>query len=128
MIDSKSIKFSKTHEWARQDEDELVIGITNHAQHLLGDLVFIELPEVGREIEQGAEFGVVESVKAASDIYAPLSGTITAINDAVKRDPSLVNQDPLGAGWLVKLKARDLTDLQGLLDSAQYEAEIAKDH
>ncbi len=128
MTDNSSIKFSKTHEWLRQDGNELVMGITDHAQHLLGDLVFIELPDVGREINQGDECGVVESVKAASDIYAPVSGTVVAINDAVKRDPSLVNQDPLNAGWLIKIKANDPSEINLLLNKTQYDNEIAQDH
>ena len=128
MTDNASIKFSKTHEWLRQDGNELVMGITDHAQHLLGDLVFIELPDVGREINKGSECGVVESVKAASDIYAPVSGTVVAINDAVKRDPSLVNQDPLNAGWLIKIKANDPSEINLLLNKTQYDNEIAQDH
>lgn len=128
MSEASSIKFSKTHEWLREEGQELVMGITDHAQHLLGDLVFIELPEIGREINQGDECGVVESVKAASDIYAPISGTVIAINEAVKRDPSLVNQDPLNTGWLIKIKANNPSDMSSLLTKTQYDNEIAQDH
>lgn len=120
-----NLKFTKTHEWIKADsEDNYLIGITEHAQHLLGDMVFVELPQVGNEVKQGDELGVVESVKAASDFYAPISGKIVAINDSVVSEPSLVNQDPHGGGWLVKIKAHDKAEIDGLLDEDQYQNKL----
>lgn len=122
------LKFTKTHEWIKADSEDYLIGITEHAQHLLGDMVFVELPEVGAEVKEGQELGVVESVKAASDFYSPVSGKITQINDAVVADPSLVNQDPYGAGWLVKIKVDDANNIDNLLSEDQYEKEINEEH
>lgn len=128
MSEQNDLKFTKTHEWIREKNGEYIVGITDHAQHLLGDLVFVELPEIGQEINQGREFGVVESVKAASDIYAPISGTVTDINDAIKRDPSIVNQDAWDAGWLIKIQAKDPNQINTLLNETQYNHEIAGEH
>lgn len=116
------MRFTKTHEWITATESEAVIGITNHAQQLLGDLVFIELPRVGDDVSIGAELGVLESVKAASDFYAPIGGKIVAINEAITADPALVNHDPYGAGWLVKIKPNSLAELDLLLDDGAYQA------
>lgn len=121
------LKFTKTHEWLQEGQEEVTIGITEHAQELLGDMVFVELPELGDAVHAGDELGVVESVKAASDFYAPISGVVTAINEAVSANPALVNSAPYAEGWLVKLKPTHMNELTGLLSAAQYEHEIAKD-
>jgi glycine cleavage system H protein len=122
------MKFTSTHEWINTDETPVVMGITHHAQSLLGDLVFIELPEIGQEINAGDELGVVESVKAASDFYAPISGTVIAVNDAVVAKPELVNNDAEGAGWLVKIQAKSPEELDALLDATQYENTLTEEH
>ena len=122
------LKFTKTHEWIKPGEELLTIGITDHAQQLLGDLVFIDLPETGRKVNAGDELGVIESVKAASDFYAPISGTVLEVNHDVSANPALVNTDPLGAGWLVKIKAHDTEELNGLLNAAEYNSQIAEEH
>lgn len=122
------LKFTATHEWLQAGQDEVTVGITEHAQELLGDMVFVELPEIGDEVHAGDELGVVESVKAASDFYAPISGVVTAINEAVAENPALVNSAPYAEGWLVKLKPRDLGELENLLSAEQYQNEIAKEH
>ncbi len=122
------LKFTRTHEWLNTDQDDMIIGITAHAQELLGDMVFVDLPEVGREVSAGEEIGVVESVKAASDFYAPISGTVMAVNHKVCEDPAIVNQDPYGAGWLVKIKAKNIDEINNLLNVTQYQNEIAEDH
>ena len=124
----QSLKFTKTHEWLNHNSAEMIMGITEHAQQLLGDMVFVDLPQVGDEISAGDEIGVVESVKAASDFYAPISGVVTAVNEQVNEDPALVNSDPYGAGWLVKIKASNSEELKALLDAEQYQKEIAEDH
>ena len=119
------LRFSKSHEWVRQEDDGTVtVGITDHAQELLGDLVFVELPEVGRTLAAGDEMAVVESVKAASDVYCPLDGEITASNDAIVDDPSIVNSDPMGAGWFFKIKLANPSAADGLMDEAAYKAMI----
>jgi glycine cleavage system H protein len=122
------MKFTQTHEWIRTTETPVVIGITDHAQTLLGDLVFIELPEIGQEVKTGDELGVIESVKAASDFYAPISGTVVAINDQLKDNPELVNNDAEGAGWLLKIESNNPEELETLLDATQYESIIAEEH
>lgn len=122
------MKFTLTHEWLKTGQDEVTVGITDHAQQLLGDMVYVELPAVGTAFSAGDELGVVESVKAASDFYAPISGVITAINDLVVQEPAIVNTDPYTAGWLVKIKPNNLEDLERLLNADQYQNEIAEDH
>lgn len=123
------LKFTRTHEWLESSaEGIMTIGITDHAQQLLGDMVFVELPEEGYEVAVGAELGVVESVKAASDFYSPISGVVVAVNQGISDNPALVNSDPYGAGWLVKIKASNLAELNGLLNADQYQNEIAEDH
>ena len=124
----KNLRFTPTHEWLSSDQDDMIIGITEHAQELLGDMVFVDLPAIGDEVNAGDELGVVESVKAASDFYAPISGTVVAINQQVNQDPALVNSDPYGAGWLVKIHASNLEELNDLLDAEQYQNEIAGEH
>ena len=114
--------YAATHEWAKQDEEGLiVVGISDHAQDALGDIVFVELPEVGQQIVAGEEAGVVESVKAASDIYAPVSGAVEEINDVLEDSPETVNQDPYGDGWFFKLKVTDERELDDLLDADSYQ-------
>ena len=116
------LKFSKDHEWVRADGDIATIGITDFAQNALGDVVFIELPTVGKTLAAHADAAVVESVKAASDVYAPVSGTVTAINDALVADSSLVNSAPQTAGWFFKLKLSDPAELDSLMDQSSYDA------
>ncbi|HHL3474797.1 TPA: glycine cleavage system protein GcvH [Legionella pneumophila] len=122
------LKFTTTHEWLREDEEEVTVGITDHAQELLGDMVFVELPEIGDEVSAGQELGVVESVKAASDFYAPISGVVTAVNEAVGKNPALVNRDPYHEGWLVKLKPSHPDEIKSLLSDEQYQNEIAEEN
>lgn len=121
------LKFTATHEWLKEDHDEVIVGITDHAQQLLGDMVFVEMPEIGDAVAAGDELGVVESVKAASDFYAPISGVVTEINDAVVANPSIVNNDPYTGGWLVKIKPNDLHELDNLLTADQYQTEIVEE-
>ena len=113
-------RFSKDHEYARPEGDEMVVGITIYAQEQLGDIVFVEAAEIGKQLKKGDTAVVVESVKAASDVYAPLDGEIIAANDALSSDPSLVNSAAVGAGWLWKMKLADESQLDGLLDEAGY--------
>ena len=122
------LKFTKTHEWIDLSPPEMVIGITEHAQQLLGDMVFVDLPDIGKEVKVGDEIGIVESVKAASDFYAPISGVIVAVNHQVNENPALVNSDPYGAGWLVKIKALNPDEIHSLLNAEQYQKETAEDH
>lgn len=117
------LKFTQEHEWLREEADGIfTVGITEHAQELLGDMVFIDLPEVGTVVGQGDDCSVAESVKAASDIYAPISGEIVEINSELEDAPELVNSEPYGSGWIFKIKASDISELEGLLEAAAYEA------
>ncbi|MFI8417400.1 glycine cleavage system protein GcvH [Serratia sp. NPDC078593] len=119
------LKYATSHEWVRDEGNgEYVVGITEHAQELLGDMVFVDLPEVGSIVGAGDDCAVAESVKAASDIYAPISGEILAVNDALDSSPELVNSEPYGEGWLFRIKASDATELGKLLDAAGYQASI----
>ena len=122
------LKFTRTHEWLQPMDEEVIVGITEHAQELLGDMVFIELPEEGDEVNIGEELGVVESVKAASDFYAPVSGVVIAVNQEAAANPAIVNSDPYGAGWLVKIRPTNADDFNHLLNAEQYENEITKDN
>lgn len=118
-----SLQYTETHEWVREEENEVVtVGITAHAQQLLGDVVYVELPEVGASVNAGGECGVVESVKAASDFYAPVSGKVVAVNEQLDDQPGLVNQDPYGDGWLVKIAYTQSSELDDLLDADDYDA------
>jgi glycine cleavage system H protein len=120
------LKYASTHEWARLEEDGTVtVGISDHAQDALGDVVYVERPEIGQQVIAQEEAGVVESVKAASDIYAPISGTITAVNEALEGAPETVNQDPYGDGWFFKLEPEDISQLGELLDAEAY-AEVCE--
>lgn len=115
-----SLYFTKEHEWVRVDGGEATVGISNHAQEQLGDIVFAEVPEAGRRVTKGQEAAVVESVKAASDVYAPVSGEVIEGNQAVADDPALINSDPEGQGWFFKLKLDNPGELDGLMDEAAY--------
>ena len=121
----EGLQYSKEHEWVKVEGDEAVIGITDHAQDQLGDIVYIELPDVGQSVEQFKTFGVVESVKAASDLYAPVSGEVIAINEALSKSPEKINEEPYGAGWMIRVRLKDPNELNNLLDAAAYEKEIA---
>ena len=123
-----TLRFSKDHEWVRQDGDTATVGITDYAQEQLGDVVYVELPEVGRQVEQGKEAAVVESAKAASEVYAPVSGEVVAVNDVLAGDPAQVNADAMGEGWFIKIRLSDPKELDGLMDQAAYEAFIAEQH
>jgi glycine cleavage system H protein len=120
------IRYSKDHEYVRVDGDVATIGITDHAQSQLGDIVFVELPEIGGNLEQGGGAAVVESVKAASDVYAPLSGEVLEVNKALESEPAKVNADPLGEGWFFKLRIRDKSQLESMMDKAAYERFVAE--
>jgi glycine cleavage system H protein len=116
------LRYTKEHEWVRMEGDEAVVGITDYAASQLGDVVYVELPTVGRSLAQFAPFGVVESVKAVSDLYAPLSGEVVAVNTALSDRPELVNADPYGEGWMVRLRVSHPEELANLLDAAAYGA------
>jgi len=112
--------FTREHEWIKVDGDTATVGITDHAQEALGDIVFTEVPDAGKQLSKGQEAAVVESVKAASDVYSPVSGEVTESNQAIIDDPALVNSDPEGAGWFFKLKLSDTSELDGLMDEGAY--------
>jgi glycine cleavage system H protein len=119
------LKYATSHEWIRAEGNGVfTVGITEHAQDLLGDMVFVELPEVGDNVAQGDDCAVAESVKAASDIYAPISGEVVAVNDALNDSPELVNSAPYGDGWMFQIKASDESEVAGLLDAAGYKNAI----
>jgi glycine cleavage system H protein len=119
------LRYTKDHEWVRVEGDEATVGITAYAADQLGDIVFVELPESGRSLTQFATFGVVESVKAVSDLFAPLTGDVTTTNDALTASPELVNSDPYGEGWMVRIKLTAAGELDELLDAPAYDALIA---
>ena len=114
------IKYTEDHEWINVDGDVATVGITHHAQDALGDVVFVDLPSVGSTLAQKEVAGVVESVKAAADVYMPISGEVTEVNEALRDDPSLANTDPLGAGWFFKVKLSDKSQLDALMDETSY--------
>ncbi len=117
------LKYSLSHEWVQDNGDGTVtVGITDHAQELLGDLVFVELPEVGKQLSTGSECGVVESVKAASDIFSPLAGEVVAVNQDLSRAPEVINQAPYGDGWIFRLRLADAAEMGTLMDAAAYQA------
>ncbi|NOZ52068.1 MAG: glycine cleavage system protein GcvH [Gammaproteobacteria bacterium] len=123
-----NLKYTKTHEWIRQESDgTLTIGVTDHAQGLLGDMVFVEVPDVDANFNSGDDCAVVESVKAASDVYCPVSGEITETNEALADTPEMVNNDPFGDGWLFKLRPTDPNEISTLLDANGYQEIIAED-
>lgn len=118
------LKFTEEHEWIRVEGDVGTVGITQHATEQLGDLVFVELPEVGATLAKGDTAGTVESVKAASDVYAPVSGEVIEVNEAITENPEKVNEDPMGAGWFFKIKLSDPSELDGLMDEDAYKAMV----
>ncbi len=120
----ENLKYTKEHEWARIEGDIAIIGITDYAQGELGDIVYLELPEVGSEIAKDESFGTVEAVKAVSDLYAPLSGEVVEVNEALQDAPETVNSDPYGEGWLIKVKIKNPGEIDDLLDSTDYKALI----
>lgn len=120
-----SLYFTKEHEWVRVDGDVATVGISNHAQEALGDIVFAEVPEAGKALSKGDDAAVVESVKAASDVYAPVGGEVVEGNAALADDPSLINRDPEGEGWFFKVKLSDTSELEGLMDEAAYREWVA---
>ena len=123
-----TIHYTKSHEWIRVDGDTATVGITTHAAEALGDVVYVEVPTAGKALAKGKEAAVVESVKAASEVYAPVSGTVTEGNQALADDPALVNRDAMGDGWFFKLTVSDKGELADLLDQAAYDALVAESH
>jgi glycine cleavage system H protein len=119
------LRYTKEHEWVRLDADEATIGVTDFAAQQLGDVVFVELPEAGRTLDQFAAFGVVESVKAVSDLFAPVAGEVVEVNAALADRPELVNSDPFGEGWMIRLRIHDAAHIAGLLDRAAYDKLVA---
>ena len=117
----RDLRYTREHEWVRASADEATVGITEFAAHELGDVVFVELPAVGTQVEQHATFGVVESVKAVSDLFAPVSGEVIAINEALAQTPELVNSDPYDGAWMIRVRMRDPGQLEGLLDASAYD-------
>ena len=115
-----STRYTKDHEWIRLDGDVATVGITEHAQNALGDIVYVELPEIGANLAQFSSFGVVESVKAVSDLFAPISGSVTETNAELRSSPELLNTDPCGAGWIAKVTLADAAEMDQLLDAASY--------
>ena len=126
MAAPQNLLYSKEHEWVKIDGDSATIGITDYAQNSLGDIVYVELPRVGKQIEQFGNIGVVESVKAVSDLFTPIGGEVTEVNGALEADPAAVNRDPYGAGWLFKLKLKDVNEKNALLSPEDYD-KIAHD-
>jgi len=121
-------RYTREHEWITVDGDVATVGITDFAQEQLGDVVYVELPAVGRKVTRGGEAAVVESVKAASEVYAPLSGEVVAVNEALAQEPATVNADPFGKGWFLKMKLADRGELDGLMDEKAYRAFLAESH
>ena len=120
-------KYTESHEWVRWDGEEIVCGITDHAQESLSDIVYVELPDVGDDLDAGDIFGVVESVKAASDLYMPMGGRIAAVNEALSDSPEIVNQDPFGQGWMIKFKPSDPGEWDSLLSPEDYVQSVSGD-
>lgn len=118
----QDLKYTESHEWLKVNGDEVTVGITDHAQSQLGDIVFVELPLIAHEVLKGKEAGVVESVKTAADIYSPVTGEVTAINEELTSQPETVNEDPYGKGWLFKVKMHDISELNAYMSAEQYTA------
>ncbi len=127
MLFPENLRYSKDHEWARLEEGRILVGITDFAQQQLGDIVYVELPSPGERVEAGRSFGVVESVKAVSDLLAPVSGEVLEVNKGLMEHPEWVNQDPYGKGWMIWVKAENPSELEELLDAMGYEAFIAEE-
>ena len=128
MMNPKDLKYTKEHEWIRVEGNTGVMGITDHAQELLTDIVFVELPEVGKTVKQGETVAVLESVKAVSDVYSPVSGEITEVNSELTDKVEMINKKPYGEGWIAKLKINDLKELDNLMTAEQYEEFLKKGH
>jgi glycine cleavage system H protein len=122
----QDLRYTKEHEWVRVEGGLATVGITDYAAHELGDVVFVELPEVGRTVAQSAAIGVIESVKAVSDLFAPLAGDVVETNGELSSEPELLNSDPFGKGWMLRIKIADASQIEGLLDAAAYDALTAK--
>ena len=122
----KNLRYTKDHEWARREGAAVVVGVTAHAQEALGDVVYVELPKVGDTMTAGSPFGVVESTKAVSELFAPISGKVTKVNSALSDEPSTINSDPYGAGWIVELTPSEPSQLDGLMDADAYGELLAK--
>ena len=125
MTAPTDLRYTRDHEWVRVDGGEATVGITQYAADQLGDIVFVELPDEGRDLEEAKAFGVVESVKAVSDLFAPLTGTVTSTNDALAANPELVNSDPYGDGWMIKIRLSDTSEMDDLLDGPAYDDLVA---
>ena len=123
----KNLKYSQTHEWVKVDNDIVTIGITDFAAKQLTDLAYLELPSAGEKVARGSSFGVVETVKAVSDLYSPISGKIIKVNGNLCKEPDIVTEDPYGEGWMIKVKIEDETDLDALMDSEEYEQLVKKE-
>jgi len=121
----KDLRYSKDHEWVKVDDQEALVGITEYAQEQLGDVVYVELPQVGQQVTQFKPFGVVESVKAASDLYAPVSGEVIAVNSELAKSPEKVNEEPYEGGWMIRVRMKDPSELDNLMNAEQYQAETA---
>ena len=121
----QGLKYTEDHEWVKVEGDTATFGVTDYAQGELGDVVFLELPSAGDEVKQGDTFGSIEAVKTVADLYAPLSGEVVEVNEALENEPETVNKDPYGAGWLVKVKLSDATEVDSLMDAAAYEQHIS---
>ncbi len=120
----QSLKYTKEHEWVREDGDTVTVGITDHAQGELGDIIFVEFPEIGQKIERDEPFGTIEAVKTVADLFAPISGTVTEINETLDDSPESVNQDPYGDGWMVKVSVSEAGELDNLMSADQYQEMI----
>lgn len=128
MKTPKDLRYAASHEWARlEDDDHVTVGITDYAQEQLGDVVFVELPDVGKQVRKGAQVAVVESVKTASDIYSPVSGTVAAVNTALDSAPEALNEDPYQRGWMFRIRVDDASELDDLLDADGYQAAVAEE-
>ena len=125
MPSPTDLKYTKDHEWARLEGDTATVGITDYAQHSLGDVVYVDTGSKGKQVKQHQTFGVVESVKAASDLFSPVSGTVTEVNAALADQPELVNREPYGAGWMLKVKVSNTAEMSDLMDATQYDAYVA---
>ena len=124
----EDVRYTREHEWARLESGIVTVGITSYATDQLGDVVFVELPEVGKQLEAGKPFGVVEAVKTVSDLYAPIAGEVVEVNTALSDNPALVNQEPFGEGWMIRVKAARPDDVQKLLSSVDYEHLVEEQH
>lgn len=123
----EDLKFTETHEWVKIEDKQGIIGITDYAVEKLGDVVFVELPPLGKEVKKKESFGVVESVKAVSDLYSPLNGKIVSVNDKLSRSPDLLNKDPYGEGWIVKIEVGDTKEIDNLISAKDYEKLLEKE-